>query len=635
MSWPLLLAGLAVLTCAVRLIHIRALSNTPVFAVLLGDSRRYVEWAAEIAAGNWLGSGAFYQAPLYPYLLAIIFSVFGQSIEILRVVQALAGGLACVLVAIAGRHFFDWRAGLFAGLALAVYPPAIFFDGHIQKASLDLLLMATVIVAVAKYQSEEQERWLILLGLSLGCLTLSRENARLLYPLLAMWLLFWHREAALKRRLRTIAVFSLAALVPIAPVAVRNYYAAGELLVSTSQLGSNFYIGNRQGASGVYDPLVPDRGSVVYEQEDAVRLATAAVGHPLSPSEVSSYWFGLALGEIRRDPAAWIRLMFRKLLLSINVVEATDTESIEFQSSYSPILRVFAPITFGVVLPLAVAGTALTAANCRRLAVLYGIGLVFIGSVVLFFVLARYRYPVVPVVMLFAGAAIAGAGEAWRERRRRLMVATACALAVAIVVNRPIEVTTDETAANFGTELLRLERPREAIPLLAQAVELLPNDAGVRRDLALAYLKGGEPASAVREYAAVVRLDPNNASNHRELAVAAEAAGDGAAALTSLHEAARLDPSNASTHSKLGDLFMRLARPAEARQAYERALSLSTTNPREAVGVQVRIASLDVNEGQIAKALLRLEDAAAAARSSGQTDVAKDVDATIAALRRR
>ncbi|MGH9383446.1 MAG: glycosyltransferase family 39 protein [Vicinamibacterales bacterium] len=631
----MLLAGLAVLAGALRLIHIRALSKAPVFSVLLGDSKRYVEWASEIAGGNWLGSGAFYQAPLYPYVLATIFSVFGESIEIIRIAQALAGGLACVLVAVAGRWFFNWQTGLAAGVALAAYPPAIFFDGHIQKSSLDVLLMAAAIVAVAKYQSDAKSRSLILLGLSLGCLTINRENARVFYPLLVAWLLVRNRDAALKHRLQTIAVFSLAALVPIAPVAIRNYHVAGELLVSTSQLGSNFYIGNHQGASGVYEPLVPDRASVIYEQEDAVRLATTAVGRPLSASEVSNYWFVRTVDEIRRDPGGWTRLMFRKLLLSVNAVETMDTESIEFHTSYSPVLRALAPITFGVVLPLAVAGIVLTVADFRRLAVLYGIGLVFIGSVVLFFVLARYRYPVVPVVMLLAGAAIAGAGDAWRRRPRRLMVATSCAIAIAIVVNRPIRATSEESYANFGAELLRLERPYEAIPLLVKAVELLPNAATVHRDLALAHLKGGDPASAAREYATSARLEPDDPANHRELAVAAEAAGDRTTALNGLREAARLEPSNVSTQTKLGDLLVRLGKPVEARVVYERALLSAGANPQETVGLQVRIASLDVNDGRFPEALRRLEGAAAMARSSGQTALASDAEATIQALRRR
>lgn len=613
----------------------RALASAPVFAVLLGDSKRYVEWASEIVGGAWLGTGAFYQAPLYPYVVAVAFKVFGVSLEIVRILQALAGSLACVLVAIAGRRFFDWRTGLVAGMALALYPPAIFFDGHIQKSSLDLVLMAALVVGAAAYASHRHGRWLILLGASLGCLILNRENARLLFPFLAVWLLALNRDLPVARRARAVAVFTLATLLPIAPVIVRNYYVARELLISTSQLGPNFYIGNRSGASGVYEPLVPGRASVIYEQEDAVKLATTALGRPLSPSEVSNYWLSKAFGEIRSDPAAWTRLMFRKLLLSVNTIESMDTESLEFHAAYSPVLRALGPFTFGVLLTLAVFGVAITASDFRRLFVLYGIGLVFIGSVVVFFVLARYRYPVVPVLALFAGAALVNLSAVWPLRRRSAQVGLVCAIAVGLVVNTPMRATSDETSANFGTELLRLERPREAIPFLEKAVELLPDDPGAHRDLALAYLKGGEPAAAAREYSRVVELEPGDAANHRELAVAAESAGDRAAALTHVREAVRLEPSNVSTQVKLGDLLMRLDRTLDARQAFAHILTMDTAGPVDTVGVRVRIASLDVREGRVADALKTLDEAAAAARSSGQDAVARDVDATIQALRGR
>src|SRR6185503_12474296 len=116
--WGRLLVGVAVLAFVVRFLHIRALSNAPVFAVLLGDSKRYVEWGAEIARGDWIGSGAFYQAPLYPYVLGVLFSLFVESIYAVRIAQAIAGTLSCVLVAVAGRCFFDWRVGVLAGSAL-------------------------------------------------------------------------------------------------------------------------------------------------------------------------------------------------------------------------------------------------------------------------------------------------------------------------------------------------------------------------------------------------------------------------------------------------------------------------------------------------------------------------------------
>ena len=120
----------------VRLVHVWQLRRSPFFALLMGDSHGYDEWARRIAAGDWFGTEVFYQAPLYPYLLAVVFKLAGNSLFIVRLLQTALGTASCLLLAHAGRRFFNERVGLVAGWFLAVVQPAIFFDGLIQRSSL-------------------------------------------------------------------------------------------------------------------------------------------------------------------------------------------------------------------------------------------------------------------------------------------------------------------------------------------------------------------------------------------------------------------------------------------------------------------------------------------------------------------
>ena len=122
---------------AVRAMHLWQLQPSPFFDVLLGDSRGYDEWAQRIAAGDWLGTDVFYQAPLYPYFLGAIYATLGRDLLIVRVVQIVLGSAACVCLGLAGARLFSRRTGLVAGLMLALYAPAVFFDGLLQKAVLD------------------------------------------------------------------------------------------------------------------------------------------------------------------------------------------------------------------------------------------------------------------------------------------------------------------------------------------------------------------------------------------------------------------------------------------------------------------------------------------------------------------
>src|SRR6185295_11589113 len=120
-----------------------------------------------------------------------------------------------------------------------------------------------------------------------------------------------------------------------------------------------------------------------------------------------------SLEYIRSQPSDWLRLMGRKLLLNLSATEAVDTESIEVYAEYSRLLRVFFWLHFGVILPLGVFGVWQTRSDWRRLAILYAMLLGLALAVALFYVLARYRYPMVPLVLLFAAAAVSSGIGDW------------------------------------------------------------------------------------------------------------------------------------------------------------------------------------------------------------------------------
>ena len=60
------------LAFAVRLAYLLEAQALPLFHATVSDARSYWEWSDRIAAGDWLGDTVFYQAPLYPYFLALV-----------------------------------------------------------------------------------------------------------------------------------------------------------------------------------------------------------------------------------------------------------------------------------------------------------------------------------------------------------------------------------------------------------------------------------------------------------------------------------------------------------------------------------------------------------------------------------
>ena len=59
------------------------------------------------------------------------------------------------------------------------------------------------------------------------------------------------------------AAFALGLALVLGPVALRNYVIGDTFALTTSQLGTNFYIGNNPDATGIYVPLLPEASTKV------------------------------------------------------------------------------------------------------------------------------------------------------------------------------------------------------------------------------------------------------------------------------------------------------------------------------------------------------------------------------------
>src|SRR5206468_1710518 len=329
------------------------------------------------------------------------------------------------------------RAGIAAGLMLALYSPAIFFDGLLQKSVLDVFFVCLALWLIVRTEKTAGVFLYVCLGLTMGGLALTRENALVFILVILGWIIG-------KGPLGRVSLFLAGLAVVLLPVAARNSYVGGGFFITTSQFGPNFYIGNNPAADGTYQSLRYGRGAPEYERQDATELAEIALGRRLTPAEVSSYWTGKALDFITSRPAAWLTLMGRKVALLWNATEMLDTESQEAHAEWSWPLRTGAVIGhFGVLVPLGLFGVIVTWTVRPRPWILYAMMLAYAASVVLFYVFARYRYPLVPFLILFAAAGMAAIPEMTRARSipGRLWTLAAVA-AVAVFANWPVLSTT-------------------------------------------------------------------------------------------------------------------------------------------------------------------------------------------------
>jgi Flp pilus assembly protein TadD len=591
-----------------RGVHLWMMRDSPYLLVLMGDARAYDEWATQLAAGDWIGREVFYQAPLYPYVLGAIYAIAGRDLFVVRVVQVVIGAASAALLADAASRLYSRRVGIIAGALMAFYAPAIFLGVVIQKSVLDVFLMCAALWVAARVTSDTERRgWWFTLGGILGLLSLSRENALLL---VAAAVFFAGRRSG--------PVVVLGAALVLTPVALRNYAVGGGFYITTSQFGPNFYIGNNPRADGTYQALREGRGDAAYERQDATELAEAAMGRQLTAAEVSTYWRNQAFEFIVTQPGAWLRLMGRKALLLVSATELPDTEAQEAHAESSLVLRLLQPWThFGVMLPLAAVGLAVAWQRNHRTAMILALGVAYAISVLIFFVFARYRYPLVPFVLMFAACGIDGMRSFVRGASlTRKAAVTVAAVALALLAFRPVLASDaiiavsatnagvalqaqgrlDEAAAqyrhaiatrpdyapahnNLGVVLLKRGNIGEAIAAYQHALAYHPDDPGTRVNLALALVSQGRRAEALPHYRRVVELEPLNMARRYDLGNLLLEMQDAVAAEKEFRTLVELAPDAAQAHSRLGIALAQQSRFDEAAGAFRTALALRPGYP--------------------------------------------------------
>ena len=576
--WSLLVFGVAL---ALRGVLLFELSPERLFDLKLGDGRVYHFWAQKIAGGDWIGDTVFYQAPLYPYFVAVVYRIAGESLLMLRLIQIVIGATSCALLTQAGWRLFSSKwVGVGAGLALSCYPPVLFSDVSLQKSVLDVFFVCAILAVLSEIAIRGRPRLLPLLGLGvgLGALVLTRENTLVFAPVLAAWLALLPAEAPRARVLR-VGLFAAGLVLVLMPVALRNWSISGDLHLTTSQFGHNLYIGNNPNADGTYQALLFARGEPLVERDDAVAIVERSLGRSATAAEVSDFYAERAFEYIRSQPLDWIALLGRKLLLAVNAVELVDTVDHYTFVRYSHLLRATNGLLhFGVLAPLALLGMWLTRAQWRRLWPLYGLLAAYGATLLLFYIFGRYRLPLVPILLLFAAAGVAALGELVRSRAwRELALALGLTAGMAVLANWPLldeRYMESVTRYNLANELAKLGLADRAIEEYEEAIELHADNALANHNLGVLLARKRKFGTAQRYIERALEIAPDYAEAHINLARVKLDSYDPAGAIESYRKGLALEPGQADVHVELGKVLLAQGDRAGAEQSFSQALAI-------------------------------------------------------------
>jgi len=559
------------------------------------DALYHHEWAVSIIQGGWLGKDAFFRAPLYPHMVALLYQVFGVNLLVPRLFQCVIGAINCVLTARIGAFLFKKKVGIIAGIIACLYPLFIYFDSEllIPTILIFLVLLAFYLMLRQSATSGSRLGWFSI-GIVFGLAVITRPNILLFLVVLPFWL---YRN--LKKQIKPALIYGiLGVALMIAPITIRNYIVSKEFVPIAWQGGTNFYIGNNEYSDG-HTAIVPGtRKSWWGGFYDAKRMAEASTGRKLKNSEIDRYWMNKGFEWISREPVKAFTLFLKKTYLFFSGFEIPNNRNIYFFAhlTYLKFLLFNLPLfrfPFGLLFPLSLVGIFLFMRRYQTqwlskkkrphvwLILLY-MG-VYTFSFILFFVCARYRLPIIPFLIVFATFAILQSVGAIRKKKFKQQIAPLLLfMGTYVFFNADIfgEEKTNPALdyLTMGTTYKKMGRIDDAMRAYVKAIEANPNMAEGYYDIGNIYADRKDLAEARKWYLKAIEVDPNSAEAHNNLGNIYFETGAYDKALEHYQQAHLLEPNYESPLYHAGLVYKYVGDYARAESLWVQVLDINPNN---------------------------------------------------------
>jgi len=369
-------------------------------------------------------------------MLAALYKISDSSIALAVFFQHLLGTCSAGLVYMLAREYFSPRVALTAGIGAALYWPFVYFEGDILIVSTFIFLNTLALFFFAKAQKQNSLRWFAAAGFAIGLSAIARPSILVLYPVIPLFIYLTARGGPPQAPtwVRRTVVVAAAASIAIMPVMIRNFVVAQAVVPVAASGGVNFYIGNNPASDGSTAIVPGTRADWWGGYEDAIAIAEAEMGKELGLSEVSDFYFKRGMAYLSTQPeSAWPH-MFRKLRVFWSGPERANNKFIYFFWHLAGMKYVPLP-GFGLVAPLGLLGMFVLWHRRRELAMLYLFVFLYSFSVVAFFVNARFRLPIMPIMIMFASYGAFYVISAYRKKSLQLVKALVVLAAATLIVN--------------------------------------------------------------------------------------------------------------------------------------------------------------------------------------------------------
>ena len=357
------------------------------------DELAYQSMALNLIAGHGivdnLGNRAMYNMGYPLFVLAPAFLLSGGKLLAARLLNLILGGVSIFLSYAVAKQAGGGRIARLAAAALwALYLPASIYAVYLAKENLMTPLMLGVMWCALRMLAAPRLRTGIVCGLLLGLLALVGNAALSLGGAVLVALLLG--AGPLRQKLLSGLAILLVAGAVVAPWALRNQAVLGAPVLNTNG-GFNLYLGNNPNATGWFMSIADTPHAKDWE-------ALRKTGE-VHASEVLKQD---AVAWIKADPGRFLALAARK---AIYFWTPPFHQGQGPQSTTETAVRLLWMIQFVLIGLAALASLASRRLLSRPTLILWLAVAGYTSVHMLFYVIFRYREPIMPLMGILAALA--------------------------------------------------------------------------------------------------------------------------------------------------------------------------------------------------------------------------------------
>jgi tetratricopeptide (TPR) repeat protein len=361
------------------------------------------------------------------------------------------------------------------------------------------------------------------------------------------------------------------------PAGVASFKVLGQVRYLPFSGGINFYIGN----NADYKKTINTRPGAQWDELTEMPFEYDMINEQAK----ERFFLEKTKAYIFSEPLSFLKGLCYKTAQFVNSREMPRNMDIYVFRKWSGLLVAGVwkkggfGFPFGLLLPLAVVGVVF---HCRKVSVPIWLFMIFYpAAVILVFVTARYRVPIVPVMSVLAAGGGFDVLQMIREKRWKKPAAAAVIIFMVILLGS-IPGPFYEEQINYepelyyvlGGSLRKRGKIEDAMQAYSKAINLKTDYSEAHYNLAIALSKQGKTEEAIGHYEKAIEARPDDARAYNNLGLALQSLGRVDEAISRYHQALRLKPDHALAYNNLGLAHISNGNYDAAIDSFEQALKI-------------------------------------------------------------